>query len=45
MILIFIKVASKTNDAAGDGTTAATVLTRAIFREGCKVQNAYPVSP
>lgn len=31
------QVASKTNDAAGDGTTTATVLTRAIFREGCKV--------
>ena len=29
-------VASKTNDEAGDGTTTATVLTRAIYREGCK---------
>ncbi|CEG38507.1 chaperonin [Plasmopara halstedii] len=29
-------VASSTNDAAGDGTTSATVLTRAIFSEGCK---------
>jgi len=29
-------VASKTNDVAGDGTTTATVLTRAIFTEGCK---------
>jgi len=29
-------VASKTNDIAGDGTTTATVLTRAIFNEGCK---------
>ncbi|CAI5709862.1 unnamed protein product [Peronospora destructor] len=29
-------VASSTNDAAGDGTTTATVLTRAIFSEGCK---------
>merc|ERR1719201_3135589 len=29
-------VASKTNDIAGDGTTTATVLARAIFREGCK---------
>eukprot|EP01006_Ploeotia_vitrea_P033770 TRINITY_DN65627_c0_g1_i1.p1 TRINITY_DN65627_c0_g1~~TRINITY_DN65627_c0_g1_i1.p1 ORF type:complete len:135 (+),score=12.28 TRINITY_DN65627_c0_g1_i1:106-510(+) len=29
-------VASKTNDDAGDGTTTATVLARAIFREGCK---------
>ena len=26
------QVASKTNDVAGDGTTSATVLTRAIFR-------------
>merc|ERR1711871_1030051 len=30
------QVASKTNDIAGDGTTTATVLTRAIFNEGCK---------
>lgn len=30
------QVASTTNDAAGDGTTCATVLTRAIFAEGCK---------
>ncbi|ETO02385.1 chaperonin GroEL, partial [Reticulomyxa filosa] len=29
-------VASKTNDVAGDGTTTATVLVRAIFREGCR---------
>jgi chaperonin GroEL len=29
-------VASKTNDVAGDGTTTATVLARAIFSEGCK---------
>jgi len=29
-------VANKTNDIAGDGTTTATVLTRAIFVEGCK---------
>eukprot|EP01092_Planopodium_desertum_P012392 TRINITY_DN584_c0_g1_i3.p1 TRINITY_DN584_c0_g1~~TRINITY_DN584_c0_g1_i3.p1 ORF type:complete len:556 (-),score=213.88 TRINITY_DN584_c0_g1_i3:86-1753(-) len=29
-------VASATNDVAGDGTTTATVLTRAIFNEGCK---------
>jgi len=29
-------VANKTNDAAGDGTTTATILTRAIFSEGCK---------
>jgi len=29
-------VASATNDAAGDGTTTATVLARAILNEGCK---------
>jgi chaperonin GroEL len=29
-------VASKTNETAGDGTTTATVLTRAIFQEGVK---------
>lgn len=29
-------VASKTNDIAGDGTTTATILTRAFFAEGCK---------
>lgn len=29
-------VASKTNDIAGDGTTTATILTRAIYSEGCK---------
>ena len=29
-------VASKTNDEAGDGTTTATVLARAIYKEGCK---------
>ncbi|XP_024528051.1 chaperonin CPN60-2, mitochondrial isoform X2 [Selaginella moellendorffii] len=31
------RVAISTNDAAGDGTTLATVLTRAIFTEGCKL--------
>jgi len=30
------QVANRTNDIAGDGTTTATVLTRAIFSEGCK---------
>jgi len=30
------QVANTTNDIAGDGTTTATVLTRAIFSEGCK---------
>ncbi len=28
------EVASKTSDVAGDGTTTATVLARAIFKEG-----------
>merc|ERR1711939_863082 len=31
------EVASKTNDVAGDGTTTATVLAQAIFREGIKL--------
>ncbi len=31
------EVASKTNDDAGDGTTTATVLAQAIYREGVKV--------
>ncbi len=30
------EVATKTSDAAGDGTTTATVLAQAIFREGLK---------
>ncbi|MBQ5749594.1 MAG: chaperonin GroEL, partial [Oscillospiraceae bacterium] len=30
------EVATKTNDAAGDGTTTATVLAQAIIREGLK---------
>ena len=30
------EVASKTSDVAGDGTTTATVLAQAIFREGLK---------
>src|SRR5881398_2986340 len=30
------EVASKTSDIAGDGTTTATVLAQAIFREGVK---------
>ena len=29
-------VANKTNDVAGDGTTTATILARAIFHEGSK---------
>jgi chaperonin GroEL len=34
------EVASKTSDAAGDGTTTATVLAEAIFREGLKYVTA-----
>ena len=30
------EVAEKTSDVAGDGTTTATILTQAIFREGLK---------
>jgi chaperonin GroEL len=31
------EVASKTSDVAGDGTTTATVLARAIYAEGVKM--------
>jgi chaperonin GroEL len=31
------EVASKTSDVAGDGTTTATVLARAIYTEGCRM--------
>src|SRR5712675_1242868 len=31
------EVASKTSDVAGDGTTTATVLARAIYSEGAKM--------
>ncbi len=34
------EVASKTSDAAGDGTTTATVLAEAIYREGLKYVTA-----
>jgi len=34
------EVASKTNDIAGDGTTTATVLAQAIYREGVKLVSA-----
>src|SRR3989475_4267731 len=34
------EVASKTSDVAGDGTTTATVLARAIFTEGIKMVSA-----
>jgi chaperonin GroEL len=40
------EVASKTNDIAGDGTTTATVLGQAIFKEGLKnvVSGANPMA-
>ncbi len=40
------EVASKTSDLAGDGTTTATVLAEAIFREGLKnvTAGASPIS-
>ncbi|MFT6069424.1 MAG: chaperonin GroEL [Bacteriovoracaceae bacterium] len=34
------EVAQKTNDDAGDGTTTATVLAQAIYREGAKLVTA-----
>src|SRR6187431_2633017 len=34
------EVASKTSDVAGDGTTTATVLAQAIYREGMKMVTA-----
>jgi chaperonin GroEL len=34
------EVASKTSDIAGDGTTTATVLAQALFREGIKMVTA-----
>ena len=34
------EVASKTSDVAGDGTTTATILAQAIFREGIKAVTA-----
>ncbi len=36
------EVSSKTNDLAGDGTTTATVLAQAIFKEG--VRNVAPAA-
>ena len=33
---LVIDVANKTNDTAGDGTTTATVLARAIYSEGVR---------
>ena len=34
-------VASKTSDVAGDGTTTATVLAQALFREGSRLVASY----
>ena len=34
------EVAAKTSNVAGDGTTTATVLAQAIFREGVSCRNA-----
>ena len=34
------EVASKTSDTAGDGTTTATILAQAIYRQGIKAINA-----
>jgi chaperonin GroEL len=34
------EVASKTSDVAGDGTTTATILAQAVFREGAKLVTA-----
>src|SRR5258708_32010337 len=41
------EVASKTSDVAGDGTTTATVLAQAIYREGSKnvTADAHPPGP
>ncbi len=36
MCRLVIDVANKTNDTAGDGTTTATVLARAIYSEGVR---------
>ena len=41
------EVASKTNDVAGDGTTTATLLAEAVYREGLKniTAGANPMAP
>ena len=43
---LVVEVAQKTSDLAGDGTTTATVLARAIFREGirCLVSGCNPTA-
>ena len=38
------EVASKTSDKAGDGTTTATVLAQALFREGLRLVEVQPAS-
>ena len=44
--MVRCKVASKTSDAAGDGTTTATVLAEAIYAQGLKfvTAGANPIS-
>ena len=37
------EVASKTSDVAGDGTTTATVLAQAIYREGVRTSAPAPI--
>src|SRR5437868_4680404 len=39
-VLMVREVASKTSDVAGDGTTTATVLAQAIYREGVSLVSA-----
>ena len=39
------EVASKSSDAAGDGTTTATVLAQAIVKQGAKAQLASGMNP
>jgi chaperonin GroEL len=43
---LVVEVAQKTSDLAGDGTTTATVLARAIYREGLRniVAGSNPMS-
>ncbi|MBT8341184.1 MAG: chaperonin GroEL [Desulfatitalea sp.] len=43
-VQMVMEVASKTSDEAGDGTTTATILARAIYREGSRLVAA-GVSP
>ena len=43
---LVVEVAQKTSDLAGDGTTTATVLARAIYKEGLRniVAGSYPTA-